>query len=100
MKREEEICSLKRWENAILQDRDNGSNPFIFSFLLVILFITKGENTMNYTDRIYVKLDDGRTLWTYEYTYDELLKFIDSHKYIYVGNETVATAHIVSIGRD
>ena len=55
---------------------------------------------MNYTDRIYVKLDDGRVLFTYDYkTQDELLKFIDSHKYIYVGNETVATAHIVSIGR-
>ena len=36
MKREEEVYSLIG-KNAILQDRDNGSNPFIFSFLLVIL---------------------------------------------------------------
>lgn len=54
---------------------------------------------MNYTDRIYIKLDDGRILFTYDYTQDELLRFIDSHKFIYIGDETVLTAHIVSIGR-
>ena len=54
---------------------------------------------MNYTDKIYVKLDDGRVLNTYNYAYDELLIFIDSHKFVYIGDETVLTAHIVSIGR-
>lgn len=46
-----------------------------------------------------MRLDDGRVLITYEYVYDELLRFIDSHKFIYIGDETVLTAHIVSIGR-
>ena len=35
---------------------------------------------MRLNDKIYVKLDDGRILFTYDYTQDELLKFIDSHK--------------------
>ena len=34
----------------------------------------------NYTDRIYIKLDDGRILFTYDYTQDELLRFIDSQE--------------------
>ena len=55
-------------------------------------------DSYNYTNRIYIKLDDGRILFTYDYTQDELLRFIDSHKFIYIGDETVLTAHIVSIG--
>ena len=55
---------------------------------------------MRLNDKIYVKLDDGRVLNTYEYDYDELLRFIDSHKFVYIGDETVVTAHIVSIGRN
>lgn len=55
---------------------------------------------MRLNDKIYVKLDDGRILFTYDYTQDELLKFIDSHKFVYIRDETVATAHIVSIGRN
>ena len=55
---------------------------------------------MRLDDKTYVKLDDGRVLITYEYDHDELLRFIDSHKFVYIGDETVATAHIVSIGRN
>ena len=54
---------------------------------------------MRLDDKIYVKLDDGRILVTYDYTQDKLLRFIDSHKFIYIGDEIVLTAHIVSIWR-
>lgn len=54
---------------------------------------------MRLDDRIYIKLDDGRILFTYDYTQDELLRLIDSHKFVYIGDETVLTSHIVSIGR-
>lgn len=55
---------------------------------------------MSLIEKIYVKLDDGRVLESYEYSYDEFLKVIASDKFINIGNEMIVSSHIVSFWRE